>query len=309
MKIDIVIVNWNAGTQLQDCINSVRAHHAGIVGKCIVIDNGSTDGSADFLCDTSDVDLMLTGQNLGFAKACNLGAARGSADFVLFLNPDAMLLPGSLAGALSVLQLPENERVGIVGVQLVGEDDAFQRTCARFPSPLLLIAKSTGLSSLVKSLDFHMHRWPHNQTMRVDHVIGAFYLIRRPLFDRLEGFDETFFVYLEDLDLSYRAAKIGYHSLYLADVQAFHKGGGVSEQVKAHRLFYSLRSRIQYAFKHFSMLSAILVMFTTLIVEPVSRLIFLLLRGSAIEIPDLGRGYRMLWGWIFAKVSRGRFSD
>lgn len=307
MKIDIVIVNWNSGTQLQECINSVRAHHTGLVGKCIVVDNGSSDGSMDFLHDASDVELLLTGQNLGFAKACNLGAALGSEDSVLFLNPDAKLLPDSLTGALAALLATENSSVGIVGVQLIGDNGAVQRTCARFPTPTLMMAKSTGLASLIGNFNFHMHNWAHNETKPVDHVIGAFYLIRRSLFEVMNGFDESFFVYLEDLDLSYRASQLGYHSLYVANVQAFHKGGGVSEQVKAHRLFYSLRSRIIYAFKHFNMPSAVLVTFATLIIEPISRLMFLFLRGRASEIRDLGHGYQMLWSWVFAQTVQGRF--
>lgn len=302
MTIDIVVVNWNAGQQLQDCIASVRSFNGGLVGKCIVVDNGSMDGSTDFLIASPDVDLVLTGQNLGFAKACNLGAAQGTAEFILFLNPDARLLPNSLAGATNFLLASGNEAVGIAGVQLIGEDGAIQRTCARFPNPVLFLAKSTGIAAVASKQDFHMRNWTHDQTSQVDHVIGAFYLIRRSLFEVLHGLDERFFVYLEDLDLSFRASKLGFQSVYLANVQAFHKGGGVSEQVKAHRLFYSLRSRIMYAFKHFSGPAAVLVSFSTLAVEPISRLALLLIRGRWQEVGDLGRGYRMLWGWTLTRV-------
>lgn len=304
--IDIVIVNWNAGAQLQDCIESVRNFHDGLLGKCIVVDNGSTDGSTDFLLNAHDVDLVLTGQNLGFAKACNLGAARGSADMVLFLNPDARLLPHSLTGAQSFLQDPENESVGIVGVQLIGEDGAVQRTCARTPTPFRILSKSLGLTAIFKSTDFQMGEWAHTETRKVDQVIGAFFLIRRTLFCQLNGLDERFFMYFEEVDLSYRAAQLGHHSLYVADVQAFHKGNGVSEQVKAHRLFYSLRSRILYAFKHFSNPAALLIATATLAVEPFSRLVFLLLRGRVGEIRDLGRGYQMLWGWALSRLTRDK---
>jgi GT2 family glycosyltransferase len=288
VTVDIVIVNWNSGTQLQECIESVRSYHSDLVGKC------------------TDVDLILTGQNLGFGKACNLGAARGSADFVLFLNPDAKLLQDSLRGVHDAIQEPANEAVGIVGVQLIGEDGAVQRTCARSPTMSRLLCKSLGISALIKSTDFQMREWAHAETRKVDQVIGAFFCIRRDLFSKLGGFDERFFVYFEEVDLSYRVSQLGYHSLYVADVQAFHKGGGVSEQVKAHRLFYSLRSRILYAFKHFSVISAAMVMFATLILEPVSRLIFLVMRGRVLEIRDLAKGYKMLWGWFFAQALRGR---
>jgi GT2 family glycosyltransferase len=101
----------------------------------------------------------------------------------------------------------------------------------------------------------------------VDHVIGAFFCVRRELFEDLGGFDERFFVYLEDLDFSLRARKTGRTAYYLADAAAFHKGGGTSEQVKAHRLFYSLRSRLLYAFKHFKRYQAWIISAVTMLLE------------------------------------------
>lgn len=302
MTTDIVIVNWNAGRQLQDCVESVRAFSGGLVGTCIVVDNGSSDGSVDFLQDASDVVLVRAGFNLGFAKACNLGAQKGTSNFILFLNPDARLLAQSLPGACAYLDNPSHSDIGIVGVQLVGADGELQRTCARFPTAARLAAKSFGLTAMFKTLDFQMKEWPHNEIRRVDQVIGAFFLVHRALHFDLGGFDERFFVYFEEVDFSYRASKLGYQSVYLADVQAFHKGGGVSEQVKAHRLFYSLRSRILYAHKHFAMSAAFSIAIATLIVEPMTRLAFLCLGGRLSEVPDLLRGYRMLWKWVIERL-------
>jgi hypothetical protein len=297
-KTDIIIVNWNSGDQLRQCIESIRHHSINHVGKCIVVDNGSQDGSTDFLKGAPDVDLMLTGENLGFGRACNLGAAQGESEFVLFLNPDASLLPGSLDAPLVFLEEPQNKKVGIVGISLIGDDKEVQRTCARFPSAFSLVLSSFGLNRLVPRLGTHLHEWDHSDSREVPHVIGAFYMIRRDLFERLRGFDEIFCVYLEDLDLSLRARKMGFRSFYLADACAYHKGGGVSEQVKAHRLFYSLRSRIQYAFKHFSWASAVLVTFAALVVEPITRLSLLLLKRRFGEMGGLMSGYRMLWRWV-----------
>lgn len=304
MKVDIVIVNWNSGAQLVACIGSVRLHGEGRVGSCVVVDNGSHDGSADFLDGAGDVTLLRAGGNLGFARACNLGAARGTSPFLLFLNPDARLMPGSLAVPLEYLQDPEHAGCGIAGIQLIDETGHVARTCARLPTPWYLIAKATGISAVVPGADFHMRDWDHGRTARVDHVIGAFFLVRRRPFERLGGFDERFFVYLEDLDLSKRMAEIGFHSVYLTGARAFHKGGGVSEQVKARRLFYSLRSRILYGFKHFGRLSAASVALATLVVEPLTRAVFLLGRGRLSELRDLGHGYAMLWQWTLSAIAR-----
>lgn len=298
LKTDIIIVNWNAGHQLRQCIDSIRREGFNHVGKCIVVDNGSQDGSTDFLKGAPDVDLILMGENLGFGRACNLGAAQGNSEFVLFLNPDASLVPGSLDAPLVFFENPQNKKVGIVGISLIGDDKEVQRTCARFPSAFGLVLSSFGLNRLLPRLGTHLHEWDHSESREVPHVIGAFYMVRRSLFERLCGFDERFFVYLEDLDLSLRAQKIGFRSFYLADTYAYHKGGGVSEQVKAHRLFYSLRSRIQYAFKHFAWISAMLVAVAALAFEPVTRLFFLLLQRRFGEMGDLIRGYGMLWRWI-----------
>jgi len=300
--IDIVIVNWNAGSQLRDCIASVRAFGAGVVGQCIVVDNGSFDGSADFLDGAADVTLIRAGANLGFGRACNLGAAQGNGAHILFLNPDARLLAESLPGAAGYLDDPAHFATGIVGVQLIRADGKVQTSCARFPTVSGLVAGSFGLTRWFKRLDFLMTDWNHAQTRPVDQVMGAFFLIRRALFQRLGGFDERFFVYFEEADLARRAVNLGFHSIYLAEAQAWHRGGGVSEQVKAHRLFYSLRSRLLYASKHFSRLGAIGVALAALVVEPVSRAGLLIATRRAHEIPDLVHAYRMLWGWLLTQA-------
>ena len=128
--------------------------------------------------------------------------------------------------------------------------------------------------------------WRHTSTRQVDHVIGAFYLVRRSLFDSLNGFDERFFVYLEDLDLSLRVHRAGWRCVYYTGAQAFHAGGGTSRQVKAARLFYALRSRLLYGFKHFSPPQAWIVLGVTLLLEPVPRLLLSLWRGSLAGARD-----------------------
>jgi GT2 family glycosyltransferase len=150
-----------------------------------------------------------------------------------------------------------------------------------------------------------MAEWDHKQTRPVDHVIGAFFLVRRELFEALEGFDERFFVYLEDLDFSYRAYQSGWRSVYLGDVQAFHAGGGTSNQIKARRLFYSLRSRLLYSFKHFSWIGASAVLIATLLVEPLSRSVLALLRRSWPGLKETWAAYGMLWQWLPRWATQG----
>jgi len=278
--LDIVTVNWNSGLQINRCVRSVIAFSSKNGLQITVVDNGSIDGSIDAIKPDPRLSIIRTGENLGFGKACNLGSKLGGNDFLLFLNPDAALFPDTLEKSLAFMQDPANAQVGICGVQLQDESGHVARSCSRFPSAWRFFAHSMGVVHFFPRLGHFMAAWPHDQTREVDHVIGAFFLVRRTLFEQLGGFDERFFVYLEDVDFSYRAHQAGWKSVYLADVQAFHAGGGTSNQVKARRLFYSLRSRLLYAFKHFSLLGAWVILLSTLLLEPLTRSAYALLRGS-----------------------------
>lgn len=289
-SVDIIIVNWNSGDWLRKCLASVERHGGGRTARVIVVDNGSADGSADVDQPGIDLHIIRAGSNLGFGAACNLGAREATAPYLLFLNPDAALLPGSLEGAIDFMESPAAADVGVSGIRLIEEDGAIQRHCASFPSWRTFVGAAMNISKL------QMNAFDHREDRDVDHVIGAFYLIRRALFDRIGGFDERFFVYLEDLDLSKRVYEAGSRIRYLAAPQAFHKGGGTSERVKATRLFYALRSRLLYARKHFHGPGFAAVLLTTLAIEPIARLVRAIARRSPAELADTCGGYARLFG-------------
>jgi GT2 family glycosyltransferase len=298
--IDIVLVNWNAGSLLRDCVRSIEgARLEGFsLGQVVIVDNGSTDGSLDGLAFT-DLPLRIieNTDNRGFGAACNQGAQGSRADYLLFLNPDTRLFADSLSIPLAFMEVTQNQSVGICGVQLIDEHEEISRSCARFPTPRMFFFKIFGLDRLFPGFfqSHFMEEWGHGENREVDHVIGAFFLMRRCLFEQLNGFDERFFVYLEDLDFSLRAKESGWASYYLADARAYHKGGGTSEQIKARRLFYSLRSRILYGYKHFTPTQATLLLLSTLSVEPLLRLAFSLLRGAFKSIAETISAYLMLY--------------
>lgn len=237
-KIDIVIVNWNAGPNLRACIRSIAQYEDGLVGKIIVVDNGSTDGSEACVEGLPGVILLRAGTNLGFGKACNLGAQESKSQYLLFLNPDTRLFADSLIVPFAYLQRSEHANIGICGIQMLDGHGHISRTCARFPSVVGFVVHALGLNKLhgLRACSHRMEEWDHSTTREVDQVIGAFFLIRRSLFDLLGGFDERFFVYYEEVDLCYRASEAGWRSVYLAGAQAFHAGGASSGQVKAERL-------------------------------------------------------------------------
>lgn len=312
--LDIVLVNWNSRGQLSDAIASIVQHHGGLVKSVIIVDNASSDDSlslAKVVASNSpfDVKVIVNTWNRGFGAACNQGAALAEGEFVLFLNPDARIFSESLLRPLTYLKEPGAADVGIVGVSLVDEKNKVARSCSRFPTVASFFVNATGLNRLpgLQRWTQAMVEWPHDSNRQVDQVIGAFFLMRRDLFVALHGFDERFFVYFEEVDLSLRARQAGFRSMYIADVQAYHAGGGTSQQVKGHRLFYSLRSRLLYGFKHFKRMPAWTLVFVTLCLEPLSRIGSSLIAGRIDDARNTLMAYRMLiadLGDILMRASR-----
>lgn len=300
-SVGIAIVNWNAGAQLSDCLRSIAATawDTLTLSAVVIVDNASADGSLDNLPAPAELPLRIirNASNRGFAAACNQAAATIEADYLLFLNPDTLVEPGSIPAAIAWLDHPAHVSYGIAGIQLLDEQGHISRSCARFPTVGSPVAKTLGLDRLLPSVftGYVMAEWDHAQSRDVDHVIGAFYLVRHELFRALRGFDEAFFVYFEDLDFSRRAASAGWRSRYLTDARAFHKGGGTSDQIKSRRLFYSLQSRLIYARKHFTPLAAALVALSTLVVEPCIRVAACAIGGSPTGLRETLGAYRLLW--------------
>lgn len=292
--IHIVIVNWNSGRQLQECLASFAAISKDnvSVARVTIVDNASTDGSADGLACPAPLHVIRNADNRGFAAACNQGAAGANADFLLFLNPDTRLMPGSLERPAHYLQATEHAGVGIVGIQLLDASGVLARNTARRPTPLSVIGNSVGLDRLLPSV-FPSHfvtEWAHDDTRTVDQVMGAFFLVRRSVFEALGGFDERFFVYFEDMDFAARAGKRGWSSVYLSTAQAFHRGQGTTDAATERRMFYFARSRVLYADKHFGAGGAFAVTLGTLFLEPLVRLV-----ASPRSAGATLRAFGMLW--------------
>lgn len=299
-SIDIVIVNWNAGEQLRECLESITAADHGNceLKRVIVIDNASSDASAERLnFQNIPLTVIRNGENRGFAAACNQGARASTSDFVLFLNPDTRLFADSLSKCVHIFRRNENSSVGIIGPRLVDELGKTARTCARFPTLRMFVGNAFKLNLLLPRAfpEHFMLEWDHLCSREVDQVIGAFFLVRRKVFEELGGFDERFFVYFEEVDFSFRAFQAGWKTLYCAEATAFHKGGGCSEQVKARRLFYSLQSRILYGFKHLNSWQSTPLLLLTAMAEPISRVGAAAMRFSANVIVETLHAYALFY--------------
>jgi hypothetical protein len=300
--LDIIIVNWNTGTALRECLSSIENCQKPnfVLNRVVVIDNGSIDQSAENLSALHlPMQLICNSNNQGFAKACNQGARGSRSDYLLFLNPDTRLFPESLSAPLEFMANENHAQVGIGGVRMVDEQGSTVISCARFPSLRICFGKMTGLTCLFPKL------FPRQlisldeceQHPLVDQVIGAFFLVRRSLFDSLRGFDERFFLYFEEVDFSLRAHQAGYSSYYLGTVPIYHQGAVSSRHIKARRLSYYLHSRVRYAFKHFPRSEAWLLLLCTMTIEFISRMIYSVVSRSMSRITDTIKGY-----WLFLKT-------
>lgn len=298
-KVDVVIVNWNTGSFLSDCVKSLIDNGQDLTGKIIVVDNDSTDDSLANIENLKTITVIRNKKNLGFARGCNIGANIADNDYVLFLNPDARVYKDTLRSCLEFFENEQNKNIGILGVKLEDTNGNIGSRCSRFPSTLNIMSHAIGLDSMIPSLGSSMKEFDHLTTKVVDQIIGAFFLVRRKLFDELNGFDERFFMYMDEVDFSYRAKLMGYQSIYYAEATAFHHGEISTSKVQSLRLFYSLRSRLQYSWKHFGVLNITMIIFLTLIIEPISRFIQSVFKLSLGTFLTTFEAYAMLFIWIF----------
>lgn len=294
--VDVVIVNWNSGGQLAECLASIGTLQSGStsrISKCIVVDNASEDGSAQGLERFAlEVTVIRNAHNKGFAAACNQGARQGTGEYVLFLNPDIKLAHDSLDEAAALME--RNASIGLLGIQLVDEEGCVQPSAGRFPTPGSMLYQMVGLDRLWprRFPPFVMTEWDHGESREVEVIQGAFLLARRAAFEQLGGFDQRFFMYYEDVDLASRARQAGWKSYYFAGAQAFHRGGGVTEQVKAMRLAYWMESRVRYVAKHYGRAAALGIAVASLTAELAARVIRNLLHPSRGHLGETLQAYR-----------------
>jgi hypothetical protein len=209
--VSVVVVNWNAGGALARCLASL-APDAAAGAEVVVVDNASTDGSAAAAVATHPwARLHASGANVGFARGANAGAALARGDVLVFLNPDAAVAPGALATLVGALAAaPE---AGIAGGGLVDEDGAWQPAAARF-GVLSHLVCDTSLGRLGARRRRRVHA--------VDWVYGTFMAVRRDVFEGLGGFDGSYFLYGEDLDLCHRARAQGWRTIHVPEAGAVH---------------------------------------------------------------------------------------
>lgn len=297
---DIIIINWNSGDFLNNCVSSINRRRSNtLIPEIYIIDNASTDNSLDSIESANNIHIRKNKSNLGFAAACNQGIKESSSKYILFLNPDTELLENTLNDSIAFME--NHSDIDVLGIKHVDRHGNTKKNCSRFPKLKNYFYDIVGLSKVCPSI-FNpatiMTDWDHETSKFVDQVMGAFMITRRSSIDAFGNFDEHFFVYYEDLDFAHRVVDGGGKTYYLSDLEVYHHGGGTTSSFKDIRLFYSLRSRLLYCSKYFSKRHYASLLFLTVLVEPIARVIFLVIEMKLNEIADVLWGYKMLYGYL-----------
>jgi N-acetylglucosaminyl-diphospho-decaprenol L-rhamnosyltransferase len=242
-----VVVNYNAGAYLLDCVRSLRAAD---VTEVVVADNASTDGSLEALRHADpDVIVVETGGNLGYGANVNRGAAAVSADVrvLLICNSDVTVDAGAIKALADALDA--DPELGIVGPRIDNVDGTLYPSARVVPRPVDAVGHAfIGLAMPNNRFTrrYRMLDWDHATARRVDWVSGACFAIRRELFERLHGFNEDYFMYLEDIDLCHRAGIAGAGVGYDPGAHVVHVGGVSTKQLPYRMLAEHHRSVLRW---------------------------------------------------------------
>lgn len=229
MDLSVVILNYNVRYLLESCIESVVEALKGLSAEVILIDNASTDQSVIMVREKYPaVKLLINDSNLGFAKANNLAIAQSTGQYILILNPDTIVNKSSIISALNYIK--SHKDCGGVGVKMVDGSGVFLKESLRgFPDMASSLYKLSGINRLFpKSKIFNHYYLGHldpDKVQEVEVLTGAFLMTTRKVFDAVNGFDESFFMFGEDIDLSVRIRQLGHKLIYLGDEQIVHLKG------------------------------------------------------------------------------------
>lgn len=288
MNVSIIIVNWNTREILQNCLQSIYDQTADIKFEVIVVDNASTDGSAEMVKQNyPQVRLIENAENLGFAAANNQGIAVAAGHYVLLLNSDTVILDNAVAKTVKVADA--HPEAAVVTCRVLSKDRNLQPTCFMFPSLLNLLLSSSYLYKLFPKSRFfgreHMTWWTREDEREVDVATGCFMLVRREAIQQVGILDESFFVYGEETDWCYRFKQAGWKILFTPCAEIIHLHGASSSQNKSKMLLQLYGSILLFLKKHNGRLTHTLAC-------PLLALFFLLRVPYWLWMATFGKGDR-----------------
>lgn len=245
LQVSILIVNYNGGQAILDCLGSLQLYASSVPHEIIVVDNASTDSSPlQIASQFPTVSLVRSPQNRGFGAANNMGAAIAQGEYLLLLNPDTQLTQDILPTLIEILN--SDRQLAIVGPQLRHPDGSLQIST----SPAISLRGEFQALKRLKTATSEQIDQQFSQSHFVDIVVGAALCIRRQTFEKLQGFDEAYFMYFEESDLCQRAQNEGWKILYTPAISLIHiKGFSTRQTADPMRLEYR-RSQLYFYKKH-----------------------------------------------------------
>ncbi|HJN06291.1 MAG TPA: glycosyltransferase family 2 protein, partial [Bacteroidales bacterium] len=256
MKLSVVIVNYNVEYFLDQCLSSVKIAMENIDGEVIVVDNNSIDGSNNMVKNKyPDVNLIANKKNVGFSVANNQGIKRSKGEYILLLNPDTVVEHNTFEKVISFME--GHPDAGALGVKMVDGSGNFLPESKRgLPTPSTAFYKMFGLSSLFprskRFARYHLGHLDNDQIHKVEILPGAFMLLRKSVLDKIGLLDESFFMYGEDIDLSYRIIKAGYYNYYYPETRIIHYKGESTKKGSVNYVLVFYNAMVIFAKKHFT---------------------------------------------------------
>lgn len=255
MELSVIIVSYNVKHFLEQCLFSVQKAIAGMEAEVIVVDNDSKDGTIDYLQPAfPNVQFIANKENLGFGRANNLAVKLAKGKFILFLNPDTIVPEDCFTKCIAFLGASKDG--GALGVKMIdGSGNFLPESKRSFPSVMTSFYKLTGLASLFPASKtfnrYALGNLDKNKNHEVDVLCGAFMMLTKEVAERTKGFDEDFFMYGEDIDLSYRLQQLGFRNYYFAETCIIHfKGESAGQQsLKHNKMFYD--AMLVFVKKHY----------------------------------------------------------
>jgi len=255
VTLSIIIVNYNVKYFLEQCLYSVKKAIEKIEAEVFVVDNNSTDGSMSYLQPKfSRAKFIINEKNEGFGKANNKALLQAKGKYILFLNPDTIVAEDSFEKCISFLE--NNQNAGALGVKMIDGRGSYLKESKRgFPYLWVAFCKLSGLTALFPHSKifskYYLGNLSEKENQITDAIAGAYFFSRKETLDKTGGFDEQFFMYAEDIDLSYRIQQSGFLNYYLAETTIIHfKGESTKKDFRYVKLFYKAMS--QFVKKHFS---------------------------------------------------------
>ena len=241
IDLSIIIVNYNVEYFLEQCLNSVMLAAKNVNSEVIVVDNNSSDGSIEMLkAKFPKVQVIQNSENVGFSKANNQGIKIGKGKYILLLNPDTVIDEQTLTKITD--RMNADDQIGGLGVRMVDGKGVFLPESKRgLPTPLVAFYKIFGLSSIFKKSKrfgrYHLSYLDEFEENEIDILSGAFMCMRKSVLDKIGLLDEAFFMYGEDIDLSYRIQKAGYKNIYFPQTTIIHYKGESTKKSSVNYVF------------------------------------------------------------------------